>query len=107
MDSNQDISTIEQGNSTNTTMSTPKKNVPQTYYAIGSPESGFMEIDLVASREKNVEYRYLSISFIDPVEENGITENQENKPRGHLFIIDNKEAFDDLKRFFTQLEWNS
>jgi hypothetical protein len=76
------------------------RSVPSTYACIGNENDGQLEIDLVQFREKNVSMRYLSFTF------SGI-----NPKTGQLqsaFInIDNEEAFNTIKEFFIQLEWDS
>lgn len=73
---------------------------PTTYIKIGDEQDGQLEVDLVQFREKNVSMRYLSFTF------SGV-----NPKTGQLqsaFInIDNEEAFNVIKEFFLQLEWNS
>lgn len=77
----------------------PKKDI-QTYIAIGEQESSLLEIDLVTFREKNQSMRYLSFNF------SGI--NQKTGEAQESFVnIDSEEAFNQLKNFFIQLEWNS
>jgi hypothetical protein len=76
-----------------------KKSV-QTYIAIGDIETSMLEVDLVTFREKNQEMRYLSMSYagINP---------KTGDPQEAFINIDNEEAFNILKNFFMQLEWNS
>jgi hypothetical protein len=77
-----------------------KISEPLTYICIGNENDGQLEVDLVQFREKNVSMRYLSFTF------SGI-----NPKTGQLqsaFInIDNEEAFETIKTFFNQLDWNS
>lgn len=73
---------------------------PQTYIVIGSEDTGQLEVDLVTARHKNEEIRYLSLSFT------GINLKTQEKQEAFL-NIDNEEAFEQLKTFFAQLEWNS
>jgi hypothetical protein len=77
-----------------------KEKLPSTYICIGNEQDGQLEIDLVQFREKNVSMRYLSFTF------SGL-----NPKTGQLqsaFInIDNEEAFETIKDFFSQLDWNS
>lgn len=68
---------------------------PQTYFSMGSAETGSIEIDLVSFRQKNQEAKYLTISIKNP------EQNDEKS-----FAIDNEEAFNTLKKFFEQLTWN-
>lgn len=73
---------------------------PSTYLCIGNEQDGQLEVDLIQFREKNVSMRYLSFTF------SGV-----NPKTGQLqsaFInIDNEEAFNTIKEFFLQLNWNS
>lgn len=68
---------------------------PQTYFSMGSSETGSIEIDLVSFRQKNQEAKYLTIAIKNP------GQNEEQS-----FAIDNEEAFNTLKKFFEQLVWN-
>lgn len=68
---------------------------PQTYFSMGSQETGSIEIDLVSFRQKNQEAKYLTIVIKNP------GQNDEQS-----FAIDNEEAFNALKSFFKQLSWN-
>lgn len=73
---------------------------PTTYLCIGNEQDGQLEIDLVQFREKNVSMRYLSFTF------SGI--NPKTGQMQSAFInIDNHEAFETIKEFFLQLQWNS
>ena len=77
-----------------------KNNEPSTYLCIGNENDGQLEIDLVQFREKNVSMRYLSLTF------SGI--NHKTGQMQSAFInIDNEEAFETIKNFFNQLDWNS
>ncbi len=78
---------------------TPKK-VVQTYLSIGDSENALLEIDLVTFREKNQEMRYLGLNFSGNNPKTG-------QPQEAFINIDNEEVFNELKRFFSQLEWNS
>jgi len=80
-------------------------NLPSTYIEIitekdeqGQPTS-VLEVDLVISREKGKETRKLSMNFagID-FEKNEMVEKS---------IDLDKDSFEHLKRFFSQLDWNS
>ena len=77
-----------------------KPKLPSTYICIGNENDGQLEVDLVQFREKNVSMRYLSFTF------SGV-----NPKTGQLqsaFInIDNEEAFNTIREFFLQLDWNS
>lgn len=75
------------------------KKQPQTYIGIGSQENGSLEFDLIAFREKGQQVRYLSITFSGNNPKTG--ESQES------FINIDEEAFNTVKDFFRQLEWNS
>jgi dihydroorotate dehydrogenase len=72
-----------------------KPNENQTYFNMGSTETGSIEIDLVSFRQKNQEAKYLTISIKSP------NSNDETS-----FAIDNEDAFMALKNFFKQLDWN-
>lgn len=73
---------------------------PSTYLCIGNEQDGQLEIDLIQFREKNVSMRYLSFTF------SGI--NPKTGQIQSAFInIDNELAFDTIKNFFNQLDWNS
>jgi len=72
-----------------------KPNENQTYFNMGSTETGSIEIDLVSFRQKNQEAKYLTIAIKNP------GQNEEQS-----FAIDNEEAFNTLKKFFEQLVWN-
>lgn len=77
-----------------------KENGPSTYLCIGNEQDGQLEIDLIQFREKNVSMRYLSFTF------SGI--NPKTGQIQSAFInIDNEVAFDTIKNFFNQLDWNS
>lgn len=71
----------------------------ETYFSMGSNETGFLEIDLISFRQKNHESKYLSLAVSSPAEEGGVSEP-------NIFAIDNEEAFLKLKNFFIQLKWN-
>lgn len=72
----------------------------QTYISLGNDEMGKLEFDLVTFREKNVSMRYLSAIF------SGINPKT-NQAQESIMNIDNEEVFNELKKFFAQLEWNS
>ena len=81
-------------------MMNKEDNEPSTYLCIGDQQNGQLEIDLIQFREKNVSMRYLSFTF------SGI--NPKTGQIQSAFInIDNEEAFDVIKNFFSQLDWNS
>ena len=74
--------------------------MPSTYLNIGNDQDGKLEVDLVQFREKNVSMRYLSFTF------SGI--NPKTGDIQSAFInVDNKEAFNVIKNFFTQLDWDN
>jgi hypothetical protein len=80
-------------------------NPPITYIEVitekdeeGQPVS-VLEVDLVISREKGKETRRLSMSFT------GI--DFEKKEMIEKSVNLDKESFEFLKKFFTQLDWNS
>lgn len=81
------------------------KNLPVTYVEIiterdeeGQPIS-VLEVDLVISREKGKETRWLSMNFA------GI--DFEKKEMVEKSVNLDEESFEALKKFFTQLDWNS
>jgi hypothetical protein len=81
------------------------KGLPSTYIEIitekdsdGQPIS-VLEVDLVISREKGKETRKLSMNFA------GI--DLEKKEMIEKSVNLDQESFDVLKKFFTQLDWNS
>lgn len=84
----------------NNNISTIKSEEIKTYIMIGLPETGKLELDLVTARAKNEEIRYLSITFSGL---NLLT----GQPQDAFLNIDNEEAFNELKKFFAQLQWNS
>ncbi len=80
-------------------------NSPSTYIEIitekdedGQPIS-VLEVDLVISREKGKETRRLSMNFA------GI--DFEKKEMIEKAVNLDRDSFDLLKKFFTQLDWNS
>jgi hypothetical protein len=75
-------------------------NSPSTYLCIGNQNDGQLEIDLVQFREKNVSMRYLSFTF------SGINPKT-GQIQSAFLNIDNEEAFNTIREFFGQLEWNS
>jgi hypothetical protein len=81
------------------------KDMPITYIEIitekdedGQPVS-VLEVDLVISREKGTETRKLSMNFT------GI--DFEKKEMIEKSVNLDRESFEILKKFFTQLDWNS
>ena len=72
----------------------------ETYFEHQNEEGGNLEIDLITFREKGVETRYLSLVF------SGVDIRQDPPvPQEAYLNIGSKEAFDDLKAFFAQLNW--
>ena len=72
----------------------------QTYFALQDEEAGNLEIDLITFREKGLETRYLSLVF------SGIDVRQNPPVPQEAFLnIESKEAFEALKDFFAQLDW--
>lgn len=61
----------------------------KTYLGLGNDEAGNIEFDLVSHREKGELIRYLSISINDKK------------------INIDEDAFNSIKQFFQQLEWES
>lgn len=77
-----------------------KETKPQeTFFSMGSSETGSIEIDLVTFRQKNQESKFLVIAMKEP----GTPQDQKEDIS---FSIDNEEAFNLLKNFFVQLTWN-
>jgi len=79
--------------------------MPSTYIEVitekdvdGQPVS-VLEVDLVISREKGTETRRLSMNFT------GI--DFEKKEMIEKSVNLDRESFEILKKFFTQLDWNS
>lgn len=64
---------------------------------IGSENA--IEFDLVTARQKGQEIRYLAISI------EGV--NQLNNQPQSAFISIDREAFSQIKEYFSKLEWNS
>lgn len=83
----------------NNTSSTTKSEPVQTYFGMGSQETGLIEIDLISFRQKNIDEKYLTISIQNPGESG-------EQSKLNTFAIDNEEAFNNLKKFFEQLTWN-
>ena len=72
----------------------------QTYFSYENEDSGSLEIDLIAFREKGLETRYLSLQF------SGFDIRQNPPvPQDAFLNIDSKEEFERLKSFFAQLDW--
>ncbi|HUS49429.1 MAG TPA: hypothetical protein VMZ91_04655, partial [Candidatus Paceibacterota bacterium] len=62
-----------------------------------SPDHISFEVDLVTFREKGQQTKYLSLSFVD-----------ENHNPSQVFTKSlDQESFNMLKKFFSQLDWNS
>lgn len=97
------IEESQQNNLENIMSNNTNKNplINESYYASGSEATGGIEIDLVTNRVRNVQSRYLCISITNPKTE------PDTETTGSIFLIDNQEAFESLKKFFTQLEWDS
>lgn len=81
------------------------KGLPSTYIEIiteideeNQPIS-VLEVDLVISREKGKETRKLSMNFA------GIDLSKKEMIEKSINL--DQESFENLKRFFTQLDWNS
>ncbi len=94
----------------NTKENTTVKTEPmQTYINIGALDTGSIEVDLVSYRAKNEKVKYLTITVTEPIPQQStdIGENAESggMPKSYMFALDNEEAFMQLKKFFTQLEW--
>lgn len=71
-------------------------NKLDTYIALQN-EDGKIEVDLVTFREKGQQVRYLSFN---------IQQTVENAPVSTSISLD-EEAFNKMKIFFKQLDWNS
>ena len=72
-----------------------------TYMCLGNkenPDAGILELDLVVFREKGEQTRYLSISFAQPDEKGNMKS---------VSINLNEESFQNVKKFFEQLDWQS
>jgi hypothetical protein len=79
-------------------VSTPKQNTGvQTYLGL-SNEAGLIEIDLVTFREKGEQVRFLSIQV------GGVGQDGQHQ-LAHINL--DESAFNQIKGFFKQLEWNS
>jgi len=76
----------------------PNNKKIDTYIGLKNEDSLF-EIDLSTARQKGQEIRYLSISF------EGI--NIMNGEQQNAFMNLDENNFVLLKKFFSQLEWNS
>lgn len=112
MDTNITEDKIDIPNNSNTPVNQEKKENPyniqklrempnktQTYFTVGNPEDGQLDIDLISLRERNIETRYLALSFTGM--------NHKSGQQNESFInIASEEEFLALKRFFAQLEWN-
>lgn len=97
---NQILSNLSKSDDENEIPDSLDKEEPSTYLCIGNENDGQLEIDLIQFREKNVSMRYLSFTFSGINPKNGQIQN--------AFInVDNKEAFETIKKFFSQLDWNS
>jgi hypothetical protein len=72
-----------------------------TYFGAGGSEDGHIEFDLVSFRQKGEETRYLSIKVTGFDDEKDLP-----APQSAAMSISNKEEFEKLKAFFSQLEWN-
>lgn len=79
-----------------------KENKVETYIMVGNDESGYVEFDLVAFREKGEESRYLvtKLTSID-------SSSEENQKSEFYISIDSEEEFNKMKSFFSQLEWRA
>lgn len=82
----------------------------QTYINIGALDTGSIEVDLVSYRAKNEKVKYLTITVTEPIPPPDNTQieggaESGGMPKNYMFALDNEEAFMQLKKFFTQLEW--
>ena len=72
--------------------------VVETYLGL-SNETSLMEIDLVTARQKGEEIRYLLVTF-------GGKDARNNEQQNASISID-EGGFNQIKKFFAQLEWGS
>ena len=90
---------------------TVKTEPMQTYVNIGALDTGSIEVDLVSYRAKNEKVKYLTITVTEPIPapsdntQNELGTESGGMPKSYMFALDNEEAFMQLKKFFTQLEW--
>ena len=73
-----------------------QENKPETYACLQN-DTGKIEVDLVTYREKGQQVRYLSLN-VQQIHQEGTTSST---------ICLDEEAFNKIKIFFKQLEWNS
>ena len=72
----------------------------ETYFSFTDTSANNLEIDLITFREKGVETRYLSFLF------KGYDTTQNPPiPQESFLNIESKEDFQNLKNFFSQLNW--
>lgn len=80
-----------------------QKNNPlshKTFFSYKGEEGNGLDIDLVTYREKGTETRYLSVQFF------GFDLTQDPPvPQQGCVLIDKESDFNELKSFFTQLNW--
>jgi len=71
-----------------------------TYYQVGTENTGTLEFDLIAHRQRGVEKRYLNVQV------KGLILGKDKKEVGDCRMnITSKEQFEGLKEFFTNLNW--
>ncbi len=95
------MSTDKENGSLEIPTGNPPKTLPepQTYFLLGSEETGLIEVDLVTVRKKNEKTKYLSFTVVQAQSE-GLDQTMST------FYLDNEAAFLLLKNFFIQLDWN-
>lgn len=74
---------------------TIQNNIPKqtTYLCLDSLDGTKFEIDLITYREKGQQVKYLAISFTDAAQ-------------NVASLSLNEESFDNVKKFFSDLNWN-
>ena len=71
-----------------------------TYYQVGTENTGTLEFDLISHRQRGVEKRYLNVQV------KGLILGKDKKEVGDCRMnITSKEQFEGLKEFFTNLNW--
>lgn len=77
-----------------------KRTNGETYFRYQDDEGGMLEVDLVTFREKGRETRYLSLAL------HGYDMSQNPPiPQKTFLSIGSKEAFEKVKEFFSNLNW--
>jgi hypothetical protein len=70
-----------------------------TYCKLGSPDAGFLEIDLQSFKERGVETRHISLTVV------GLDESKENVVKSEMFIL-NEDSWKKFQSFIAKLNWN-